>query len=136
MRVLLDTHTLLWFLTDDDRLSRYAHGVITDSASDVLVSTGSLWEIAIKASLGKLSLAAPFDQLFPAQLEAERIGVLPVELAHLAALASLPFHHRDPFDRLIISQALAEGVPVISRDTAFTSYACDVVWERPGGTAA
>lgn len=128
MRVLLDTHALLWFLTDDPRLSRHAHALITDPANEVLVSVGSLWEIAIKASLGKLPLAAPFEELFPAQLEAEWIGVLPVSMAHLSVLTALTFHHRDPFDRLIIAQAKAEGLPVISRDGAFRDYPIEVVW--------
>lgn len=131
MRVLLDTHTLLWFLAGDRRLNRHAHGLITNPANDVLLGVGSLWEIVIKASLGKLPLPEPFEELIPAQLEAERIAVLPIELRHLAALRRLPFHHRGPFDRLIIAQATAEGVPVISRDAVFEQYQIDVLWNEP-----
>ena len=130
MRVLLDTHALLWFLNDDRRLSRHAHGLIADPANDVLVSVGSLWETVIKASLGRLALAEPFEELIPAQLAAERIEVLPVEVRHLAELRRLPFHHRDPFDRLIIAQAMAEGVPVISRDGEFEPYPVTVLWDE------
>ena len=131
MRVLLDTHALLWFLNDDRRLSRHAHGLITDPVNDVLVSVGSLWEAVIKASLGRLELAEPFEELIPAQLAAERIDVLPVEIRHLAALRGLPFHHRDPFDRLIIAQAVAEEIPVVSRDGEFGPYPVTVLWDGP-----
>ena len=131
MRVLLDTHALLWFLNDDRRLSPHAHGVIVDPANDVLVSVASLWEAVIKASLGRLALAEPFEDLVPEQLAAERIDVLSIDVRHLGALRNLPMHHRDPFDRLIIAQAVAEGVPVVSRDGAFPDYDIDVIWAGP-----
>lgn len=131
MRVLLDTHALLWFLAEDPRLNRHAYGLITDPANDVLLSVGSLWEIVIKASLGKLPLPGPFEEVIPAQLSEERIAVLPIEIQHLAALRRLPFHHRDPFDRLIIAQATAEGIPVITQDAAFEHYDVEVIWNEP-----
>ena len=130
MRVLLDTHALLWFLAEDPRLSRRAHGLLTDPTNDVLLSVGSLWEIVIKASLGKLPLPGPFEEVIPAQLTAERIAVLPIEIRHLAALRRLPFHHRDPFDRLISAQAAAEGMPVITHDAAFARYDVEVLWDE------
>lgn len=136
MRVLLDTHALLWFLSDDRRLSRHAHGLITDPTNDVLLSVGSLWEIVIKASLGKLPLPEPFEEVIPAQLKAERIAVLPIEVPHLAALRRLPLQHRDPFDRLIIAQAMAEGIPVITDDPAFERYGIEVLWNGPPKQAA
>lgn len=131
MRVLLDTHAFLWFVTDDQRLNRYAYSSITNPSNDVFLSAGSLWEIVIKTSLGKLPLAEPFEELIPAQLAAERIVVLPIEMPHLAELRRLPFHHRDPFDRLIIAQAIAEGMLVVSRDPAFAQYDVEVLWEAP-----
>jgi PIN domain nuclease of toxin-antitoxin system len=130
MRVLLDTHALLWFLSGDSRLSRHAFDLITDPGNDVLLSTGSLWEIVIKVSLGKLPLPGPFEEVIPAQLEAERIEMLPIEVPHLAALQRLPPYHRDPFDRLIIAQATAEGIPVVTDDPAFRRYDLVVLWDE------
>ena len=127
-RVLLDTHALLWFLADDARLGDAARATIENPATTVLASTASLWEIAIKHSLGKLALARPFDDLFPAQLEANAIDLLPIRPDHLATLIGLPMHHRDPFDRLLIAQALTERVPLLSRDAAFADYSVAVVW--------
>lgn len=130
MRVLLDTHALLWFLRDDRRLNRYAHDLIIAPTTDVLLSVGSLWEITIKASLGKITLDEPFEELIPSRLAADRIEVLPVEVRHLAALRRLPFHHRDPFDRLFIAQAIAEGMPVITHDAVFAEYDVEVIWNE------
>lgn len=113
MRVLLDTHALLWFITDDARLGRAAKAAIEAPDAEVLVSVASLWEIAIKHALGKLPLARSFADTFPAQLEENAFGLLPIETAHLARLVDLPPHHRDPFDRLIVAQALVEGVPIL-----------------------
>ena len=128
MRVLLDTHALLWFLAGDERLSARGRQIIGDPTADLLFSVASLWEIAIKHSIGKLPLARPFAETFPAQLNANAVRALPIEPAHLARLVDLPLHHRDPFDRLIIAQALAEGVPVLTRDRAFGAYPVEVVW--------
>ena len=128
MRALLDTHTFLWFLTDDPRLSEHALAILQDPASDVVLSTASLWEIAIKSTLKKLNLSKPFAELFPQELIDNEIGLLPILVRHLAVLTTLPFHHRDPFDRLIIAQAMAEGLPVLGSDSAFASYPVRVIW--------
>ena len=112
-------------------MSRHAYGLIADPANDVFVSVGSLWEAVIKASLGRLELAEPFEDLIPAQLAEERVEVLPIEIGHLAELRRLPLHHRDPFDRLIIAQAVAEGMPVVSRDREFGAYPVTVLWDKP-----
>src|SRR5436190_21220639 len=98
MRLLLDTHTLLYFITGSSLLSPQARSLIEDPLNEKLVSVISLWEIAIKHSIGKLSLNAPFGALFPQQLTINGFDLLPVEVAHLTIVASLPFHHRDPFD--------------------------------------
>jgi PIN domain nuclease of toxin-antitoxin system len=125
---LLDTHSFLWFIAGDSRLSETARRFIADPQNTVLVSRASLWEIAIKVSIGKLGLAQPYGELIPQQLEHQRIGVLRVELPHLAAVATLPLHHRDPFDRLIIAQALTEIVPAVSIDGAFDAYSVQRIW--------
>lgn len=127
-RALLDTHSFLWFISGSERLSRPARTLIEARENPMLVSVASLWEIAIKHGLGKLSLERPFAEIIPAQLERQRIGVLGIELAHLAELARLPFHHRDPFDRLLVAQARAEKLPIISVDPALDIYGVQRIW--------
>lgn len=129
MRVLLDTHAYLWFLAGDERLSLRGRQLIGDPETDLLFSVASLWEVALKHSLGKLPLVRPFGELFPGQLDTDGVGLLPVEPTHLSRLVGLPFHHRDPFDRLILAQALVEGVPVLTRDRAFAAYGVAVLWD-------
>lgn len=137
MRYLLDTHTLLWFLADDRKLSQHARRLIENSSNDRFLSTASLWEIAIKARIGKLDLREPFDRLFPKQLHLNRIEMLHITIDSLAKLATLPFHprhrnphdqHTDPFDRLIIAQALVEELIIIGKDSAFDAYGVRREW--------
>lgn len=128
MRVLLDTNSFLWFISGSDRLSVDAKNFIADMQNQLVLSAASLWEIAIKISLGKLDLLQPYGQLIPQQLEENDIAVLPLEIGHLNKVIDLPFHHRDPFDRLIIAQALAEGIPVVTSDAVFSQYAVKLIW--------
>ena len=128
MRVLLDTSSFLWFLAGSDKLSINARNYIVDINNELILSVGSLWEIAIKLSIGKIALLQPFGQLIPEQLQKNGIKVLPIELKHLSAMIALPFHHRDPFDRLIIAQGVAEGLPVISSDSMFSKYNVEILW--------
>ena len=122
MRYLLDTHTLLWFIDDDEQLSSRARQLIRDPRNERFISIASLWEIAIKASSGKLDLGEPFEQLFPDKLYFNNIGILDITVDHLTKVATLPFHHRDPFDRLIIAQGMVGNLPIISIDRAFDAY--------------
>jgi len=128
MRALLDTNSFLWFISGSDRLSIDAKNFIADMQNQLVLSVASLWEIAIKISLGKLDLLQPYGQLIPQQLEENDVAVLPIEIGHMNKVIYLPFHHRDPFDRLIIAQALAEGIPVVSPDTVFSQYAVKLIW--------
>ena len=128
MKLLLDTHTLLWFLGGSDRLSARARDLIENPANIRLFSVAGAWEIAIEVSLGKLSLTAPFGELVPRQLHANAIGLLPIEPAHMAAIIELPFHHRDPTDRMIIAQASAEDAALVSADAALDAYAVRRIW--------
>ena len=128
MRILIDTHAFLWYITDDDQLGKDAEKIISDGDNDVLLSVGSLWEIAIKHGLGKLTLEHPFGELMPRQLAVNNIEAFPITLPHLTAYVALPLHHRDPFDRLIIAQAQSENLPVVSKDAAFADYDVDVRW--------
>ncbi|MGO8947168.1 MAG: type II toxin-antitoxin system VapC family toxin [Ktedonobacterales bacterium] len=128
MRALLDTHTFFWFLDDNPRLSATAKTVIVDGSNEILLSMASLWEMAIKISLSKLSISSPFGPYISQQLSANTIGILDISLAHVAAVIALPFHHRDPFDRLLIAQAQIEQIPLISVDTVFDAYAVRRLW--------
>ena len=122
MRYLLDTHSLIWFIGGDSQLGSEARGLIDDEENEIYVSIASLWEMAIKYSNGKLNLGEPFEDMFPKQLEINSIEILDIAVNHLKVTAKLPFHHRDPFDRLIIAQATIERMPIISVDEVFDDY--------------
>lgn len=128
MKYLLDTHTLLWFLKGDKKLSDKARQLIDSPRNSKFLSIVSLWEIAVKVSLGKLVLDKPFERLFPEQLHFNRIQILDITVDSLIKLTTLPFHHRDPFDRLIIAQALVEELPIIGTDAAFDAYGISREW--------
>ena len=127
MNYLLDTHTLIWFLEGDKRLSTTAKGIICNDDADAYVSIVSLWEMAIKISLGKLELSQSLDQIIN-KLPQQNITLLPIQPAHVLAVLSLPFEHRDPFDRLLIGQALVENMKLISNEALFLRYSVDRVW--------
>jgi PIN domain nuclease of toxin-antitoxin system len=128
MALLLDTHAFPWFIADDARLSTAAATRIGDPGERVAVSTVSLWEIVIKLGTGKLRLDHPVDRLWPESLAANDFEALLVTPAHVLALAPLPPHHRDPFDRLLIAQAIHEGLPVVSADPMFDRYPIESIW--------
>lgn len=128
MKHLLDTNALLWFLAGDDRLSDTAQQLIDDTSNETFLSIVSLWEIAIKVRLGKLDLDRPFEQVFPERLHFNRIEILDITVDSLIKLTNLPYHHRDPFDRMIIAQGLVEGFPIISVDTGYDAYGVDREW--------
>ncbi len=128
MNILLDTHAFLWFIAGSDELSDKARELIEDENNRIFLSAASLWEMAIKVSLGKLTLSEPFETLIPEQLALNGLEILDITIAHTTQVASLPFHHRDPFDRLIIAQALEEQLPVISVDNAFDEYGVTRIW--------
>lgn len=127
MRLLLDTHAFLWFIDDNPRLSPFAKSLF-ESNNDLLLSTASLWEIAIKSSIRKLTLPQPFEPFVRQQLSVNAIDILQIETAHLHVVSTLPFHHSDPFDRLLIAQALVEELPVVSADVAFGGYSIERLW--------
>ena len=128
MKLILDTHTFLWFVTNDRLLSSTARALIADSMNEIVISPASYWEVAIKVSLGKYPLTVPFEQFFAEGIEGNAFSILPVEIRHAAVLASLPMHHKDPFDRMIVSQAIAEQIPVVSVDEAFDAYGITRLW--------
>ena len=128
MKALLDAHALLWFFSGSSKLSAKALACIQDPQNTLFVSPAMLWEISIKDALGKLTLPEPFDQLFPARLDASNILILPILVPHLHEHRRLPFHHHDPFDRLLIAQALTEDLTIVSCDAKFPAYGVKVLW--------
>ena len=121
MRLLIDTHVLIWFLEGNKSLSKPHRQIISDSQNDVLVSIASLWEIAVKISLGKLTLAKPLADVIK-QIAVENIEVLPILPKHTLQVSTLPFHHRDPFDRIIVAQLQVENLPIVTNDIEFSHY--------------
>ncbi len=128
MNILLDTHTFLWFIDGNDKLSLNARALIEDQENAKLVSAASLWEMGLKISIGRLSLAQPFEDLTGRQMEQNGFGLLPVRIAHIARVISLPFHHRDPFDRMLAAQCMVEGLSLVSADSIFDNYSVPRVW--------
>ena len=128
MRLLLDTHAFLWFVAGSKDLTPRARRSIESARNEKLVSVASIWEIAIKQSLGKVKLTVPLTELVDAGAVQNGIGLLAIEARHVVAVASLPWHHTDPFDRLLIAQAQGEGLQVVTRDKAFDDYGVRRVW--------
>lgn len=128
MRYLLDTHTLIWLFENNPQLSSQARSIITDESNELFVSIASIWEMTIKSSLGKLNLSIPLSDLVAQKLIPSDIQLLPVQLEHLAILQTLPFHHRDPFDRILIAQSISERLTLLSADAAFKNYDVDCDW--------
>lgn len=128
MSLLLDTHAFLWFVLGDAKLSPSALARILDPSVSKLVSPASYWEIAIKISLGKYQLAEPYEGFMRRGIDGNGFRILPIEYRHTSALATLPLHHRDPFDRLLIAQAMVEGIPILSSDDALDAYPVQRLW--------
>ena len=128
MKMLLDTHAFLWFIAGDSKLSNNARTSIEDDSNEKIVSMASMWEMAIKISIERLTLSEPFELLIPRQLQINGFELLPIRFEHVSRVSSLPFHHRDPFDRLLLSQCIVEKCAIISGDTAFDSYKVERLW--------
>jgi PIN domain nuclease of toxin-antitoxin system len=128
MKFIADTHAFIWFITDSPQLSAKAKELFESSDSERLFSMASIWEIAIKASLGKLSFKKPLNEFLPEQIAANSIQLLNISLSHALRIEKLPFYHRDPFDRMIIAQSLTESLPVLSKDITFDTYGIKRVW--------
>lgn len=128
MRALIDTHAFIWWMDANPRLSSRAREALANEPNECLFSIASVWEMAIKISLGRMVGRGRLDRDLPEQLAANGLALLPISLAHVTRVADLPFHHRDPFDRLLIAQALVEGVPVVTVDEVFNDYGVDRIW--------
>jgi PIN domain nuclease of toxin-antitoxin system len=128
MTFLLDTHSFLYFVMGSQALSGRARTLIEDTDNTRLLSLASVWEIAIKTSIGKLAISLPLEELISSHVTANAITLLPIGLRHIALVSTLPFHHRDPFDRLLVAQSLAEDLPLVSADTRLDRYGIERLW--------
>ena len=122
MKLLLDTHIFIWWADAPEKLSSTALSALEDEANDLILSVVSVWEIQIKSQLGKLKLSQPLKELIESQQETNDLKLLPVELSHVLALDALPYHHKDPFDRLLIAQSIFEDVTLVTADKSFPVY--------------
>jgi len=128
LRLLLDTHTLIWYFETHAKMSAVALAAILDPANQKLVSPATFWEIAIKLGTGKYIFAESFSEFVQHAIHDNGFAILPIEPSHCEPLVTLPFHHRDPFDRLLISQAMAESISIISADPIFDKYPVQRLW--------
>ena len=128
MRVLLDTHVLIWYFQTDPKMSSTALALLQTPSTIAFVSPASHWELAIKLGTGKLSLNEPFDDFLQRAIFDNGFSILPIETTHSSALLSLRHHHRDPFDRMLIAQGIAEGMPIVSADAVFDLYPVQRLW--------
>jgi PIN domain nuclease of toxin-antitoxin system len=128
MRLILDAHTLIWAVDDPARLSPVAAAALQDPANELLLSAGTIWEIAIKVGLGKLTLSLPYRDWMNKAIADLGLSVLPITVEYGNGQAALPWHHRYPFDRLLIAQAVTEGVPIVSADAQLDAYGITRLW--------
>lgn len=128
MKALLDTHALLWMVSESEKLTRPARTAIADGSNELFFSIAGYWEIGIKQSLGKLSLAHGWQEALPKEMTRNGISFLPVEPVHIHGVAALPWIHRDPFDRLMVAQARIESMAIISRDSQLSGYGVPIIW--------
>jgi len=128
VRLLLDTHAFLWFIEGSPNLSDTTRNLIEDQGNQRLLSIASLWEMAIKVSIGKLELKMTLTELVKREVYGNALELLEIQPGHLDELAKLPFHHKDPFDRLILAQSLAESIPIVTKDDVFKNYSTTLLW--------
>lgn len=128
MKLLMDTHAFLWLSLDDPRLSQNARDLLADTDNELWLSPASYWEIAIKISLGKYQITETLEEFVDREIVNNGISILPISPQHAQVVTTLPFHHKDPFDRLLIAQAMAEQMDIVSKDDKFDPYAVQRHW--------
>lgn len=131
MKILLDTHTFLWFIAGDPQLDTYARQLIEEANNERYLSVASVWEITIKSSLGRLTVPTPPTTLIREHVWANAIDLLAITPEQFDTLHTLPYHHKDPFDRLLIAQAMQEGMLLVTKDQAFSAYNVQITWSSP-----
>ena len=128
MKYLLDTHSLIWFFAGHPNLSNKVREIMEDDNHQKLISLVSVWEMGIKQSKGKFNLSLPLEDYINNNIKLEDFDSLPIKLNHVSLITSLPFHHNDPFDRLLIAQSIIENIPILSKDIAFDAYDVNRLW--------
>jgi len=128
MKLLLDTHTFIWWDSDPSKLSSAALALCQDRSNALTLSVASVWEMQIKLQLGKLKLTLPLVDIIEAQRRVNNLKLLPIMLEHVLELENVPLHHKDPFDRLLIAQGIVEGAPIVTNDPEFAKYPAKVLW--------
>ncbi len=128
MKALLDTHTFLWWVTNNPLLSTTVDGILRDRSNEIFVSAATGWEIAIKSQIGKLNFPTPPEPFMLQQLALNSFVGLPIRLEHGLQVYHLPLHHRDPFDRILIAQSQLEGMPILTADSKISQYGVHVIW--------
>ena len=128
MNFLLDTHVLIWLAIEPQKLSPQATNILTDSNNTLFLSLVSIWEMQIKIQIGKLTFNLPLREIIERQQQVNELQILPIELTHIFTLDGLPNHHRDPFDRLLIAQGIAERMGIVSADAIFDRYPVQRLW--------
>lgn len=127
MKAIIDTHSYIWYINGDNRLSQKALDIIDNKSNDIFISSASIWELSIKIKLGKLKLISEFENI-EQDLSDFRISVLYISMSDILQNFKLPFHHRDPFDRIIISQSINKNLPIIGCDEFFDNYNIERIW--------
>jgi len=128
MKVLIDTHAFLWYFTADSRLSKIGLTPMADVRNELFLSMASICEVGIKVSIGKLTLPGPLGNLIPQQLKQANIALMNMTIDHVATVTALPFHHKDPFDRMLAAQCLVEKIPLLSADAVLDQYGLSRIW--------
>ena len=129
MKILLDTHAFLWWDSNPEKLAPPVVKLLSEPENSIFISVASAWEIQIKKQLGKLALSIPLEEMLDSQRQVNDLEILPIHLNHVLALDGLPTHHKDPFDRILIAQAKAEGLIIATADPEFSKYEVEVIWE-------
>ncbi|OCQ94824.1 twitching motility protein PilT [Nostoc sp. MBR 210] len=124
----MDTHTFIWYVTDNLRLSNPVLELINDEDNKIFLSIASIWEMGIQQGIGKLTFNLPLEMLITQQISINDFSVLDIKISHVSTVSQLPLHHRDPFDRMLIAQAIVENLPILSADTIFDAYSVKRLW--------
>ena len=128
MSFLLDTHTVIWYVDQDHLLSKTAHSIITTPTNGLSISAATIWEIGIKTGIGKLHLSRPFRPWIEKAISDLNLRIVPISVEYADAQSKLPYHHGDPFDRMLIAQSLTDATPIVSADAQFDSYGVHRIW--------